>query len=445
MSKKIALIGAGSAVFSLNLIRDICLTPNLQGTTVSLMDISQPRLDGAYRLCKRYAAEVGIRLDLEKTTDRAAALQGADFVINTALAAGYDRLVDGWKIGQKYGYRYGGSLHFMHDEAFWINFYQLRLFDSLVQDILKICPDAWYLKVGNPVYAGSTMLTRKYPGLKFVGLCHGFSGVYDIMRTLGLEREQTTFQVPGVNHYVWLNEFRYKGEDAFPLLDGWIAEHENDPSAYTGELIPKKIDLYHRLGAYPIGDTGGVGGGSWPWWHHVDAATEARYHEDPTTWWNEYIHGGYAHVADIQRITADETVKLTEYFPPHHSGEVMISMIESIACDIPRELIGNISNRGYLVPGVPENLAVEVPLHVSGRGILGIQTTPLPEGVISYLLRDYAAPVEIELEAYEKGSKKLLLELVMQDPWTHSSDQAEKVLDEILALPYHQEMREHYK
>ena len=98
MSTKISIIGAGSAVFSLSLIRDICLTPNLQGSTVSFMDIDQERLDAAHTLCQRYAAEVGIQLDLQKTTDRRASMQGADFVINTALVAGnrtYDIMEDG--------------------------------------------------------------------------------------------------------------------------------------------------------------------------------------------------------------------------------------------------------------------------------------------------------------------------------------------------------------
>ncbi len=47
MAAKISLIGAGSAVFSLNLIRDICLTPNLAGSAISFMDIEPARLDAA--------------------------------------------------------------------------------------------------------------------------------------------------------------------------------------------------------------------------------------------------------------------------------------------------------------------------------------------------------------------------------------------------------------
>jgi translation elongation factor EF-Ts len=35
---KITIIGAGSAVFSLGLVRDLCLTPGLRGSTVCLME-----------------------------------------------------------------------------------------------------------------------------------------------------------------------------------------------------------------------------------------------------------------------------------------------------------------------------------------------------------------------------------------------------------------------
>jgi alpha-galactosidase len=185
---KISIIGAGSATFSLALVKDLCLTPNLAGSTVSFMDINGERLDVVYKLCKRYADDLGIRLSLEKTTDQRESLRGADFVINTALVVGHSGYRGGWSLGLKHGYRFGGSYHVMHDEGFWINFYQLRLFESIANDILDICPGAWYIKLANPVLAGTTYIGRKYRDLKLVGLCHGFSGVYRVAEALGLER-----------------------------------------------------------------------------------------------------------------------------------------------------------------------------------------------------------------------------------------------------------------
>jgi alpha-galactosidase len=445
---KIALIGAGSTVFSLNLIRDLCLTPSLRGSSVHFMDINPARLDAVHALCSRYAAEVRIQLDLQKTTDRRAALAGADFVINTALTAGYDRLFEGWGIARQRGYHYGGSLHVMHDEAFWINFYQLRFFESVVQDILDICPDAWLLQVGNPVLAGVTLLRRKYPQVRVVGLCHGFYGVYHLADALGLPHEGFTYEIPGVNHFVWLNRCFYKGEPVFPLLDEWIKTRAPAYWAQCGPgdpVGPKMLDLYQRFGVFPIGDTGSWGGGSWGWWYHTDAATERRWQEDPPAQWDAHFAKGSARFAAIERVQHEPSARVTEIFPPTHSHEIIVPMLESLACDIPRVLIGNVLNSGGYVPGIPHDLAVEVPTLVSARGIQPVQTTPLPAPIIAHALSDYVAPVNLELEAYTRRDRKLLLALILTDPFTRSERQARELLDAILALPYHTEMREHYR
>jgi alpha-galactosidase len=448
MAVKITLIGAGSAVFSLNLIRDLCLTPNLQGSTVSLMDINPERLDGAYHLCRRYAEELGIRLDLHPTTERRAALAGADFVINAALAAGYSRLQDGWALARQLGYRFGGSLHIMHDEPFWVNFYQVRLFESILQDIQELCPQAWYLQIANPVLAGITYLARTYPQVRIAGLCHGFGGVYHLARALGLDPEKITFEVPGINHFLWLTRLHHAGQDALPLLEAWSRTGGLEYGKACGmsdDLGPKAVDLYLRFGAFPIGDTCTVGGGSWGWWYHLDDETEARWKEAPTPWWEGYIAGGERRVAEIKRIVTDPSIRVTEHFPPRKSGESVIGIVESIACDLPRTFICNIVRAAELVPGVPTDIAVEVPCLVSARGIQGIETSPLPPLPLAYLLRDRVVPVRLELEAYRRRSKDLLVELILTDPWTKSADQARRLLDGILALPYHEEMRAYYQ
>jgi alpha-galactosidase len=48
------------------------------------------------------------------------------------------------------------------------------------------------------------------------------------------------------------------------------------------------------------------------------------------------------------------------------------------------------------------------------------------------------------LAAYTSHDRKLLLELIMQDPWTRSAEQARGLLDEIMALPFHDELREYF-
>jgi alpha-galactosidase len=448
MSTKISIIGAGSAVFSLSMIRDLCLTPHLAGCEVSFMDIDAARLDAAHRLSLRYADEIGAQLHLTKTTDRHESLQGADFVINTALVSGHRAMKEGWAIAKKHGYRFGGSYYIVHDEAFWINFYQYKLWDDVIRDMTEICPNAWHLLVGNPVLAGVTYVGRKYPHHKMVGLCHGYGGVYHLAEVLGLDRKDITFELPGVNHFIWLTKFYHKGEDAFPLVDRWIEEKAPEYWKTCGAsngLGPKAIDLYRRFGVFPIGDTGNPGGGTWPWWYHTDAETEARWQEDPTAWYEGYFKHTAERVAEIARLADDESARVTDAFPPRMSGESMIPIVESIAYDIPRTQIVNVMNRGEYVPGVPRDFQVEIPALVSKRGIQPIQTDGLPPAILAYIMHDRVAPVNIELEAYERGSKELLFQLVMMDPWSRSEAQALALIDDILALPYHTEMRDHYR
>ncbi|MDQ3225949.1 MAG: hypothetical protein M3Q50_04885 [Chloroflexota bacterium] len=483
MPPTIAIIGAGSAVFSLGLIRDLCLTERLHGCTVRLMDIDEARLEGISRLCQRYSEETGAGIETIATTDRREALDGADFVINTALVTGYGRMRAGWEVAARHGYRFGGSLHVMHDEPFWVNAYQLRFFDQVVQEVRELCPEAWYLQVANPVLAGITWLGRRYPDVKMVGLCHGFAGVYKLADALGLDHDHLTFEIPGVNHTVFLTHAYHDGQDIFPLLDEWIEQSAPaywetcPPSDYLG---PVAIDLYRRFGVFPIGDTCNPGGGSWPWWYHTDAATERRWHEDPAAWWARYFARGAQRVAEIEGAALDESRPVSAVFPPgamdewwkerffangepkfaaieravftvsrpippNLSGEVMVPLIESIVCDIPRMLIANVLNSGDFVPGIPRDFAVEIPTLVSKGGIAGIQTQGLPDAVLAQIWRDRVSPVTIELAAYDEGSRERLLELILADPWTTSLAQAEAMLDEILAMPGHEEMREWYR
>ena len=88
---KLAVIGAGSAQFSLGLVKDICLTESLNGSLISFMDIDADRLDVIHKLGARYAKELGADLRFESSTDRQQALQDVDFVINTASGSSHQK------------------------------------------------------------------------------------------------------------------------------------------------------------------------------------------------------------------------------------------------------------------------------------------------------------------------------------------------------------------
>src|SRR5579859_4477894 len=106
---RISVIGAGSGVFSLGLVKDLCLTENLQDSEVSFMDLNPERLATVHGLAVRYAAELGTRMRFEKTQDRLASLRDADFVINTASARTHQAQRRERELTVEHGYYYGGT------------------------------------------------------------------------------------------------------------------------------------------------------------------------------------------------------------------------------------------------------------------------------------------------------------------------------------------------
>ena len=124
----------------------------------------------------------------EKTTERKEALQGADFVINTALVGGHENQEEQRKVAEKHGY-YRGVGDVVSDYYPDIGCYrQLNFLIGLAQEMEEECPDAWLLQTSNPVFEGCNLLTRKTK-IKIIGLCDGFDlGRIMLTDALGLDK-----------------------------------------------------------------------------------------------------------------------------------------------------------------------------------------------------------------------------------------------------------------
>jgi len=447
---KIAVIGAGSTSFSLGIVRDVCLTEGLADSKVSLMDIDEKRLEDIYGLARRYAEELKREIDLERTIDRREALRDADFVINTALVVSHDKEEIQWRIARKYGYRRGYFMNSLAgDEALFTTFYQWKLIRSIIRDMEEVCPDAWYIQSANPQFIGISGRTHCDSRVKRAGLCHGIDGVRGIAKMLGLDWKYVSAQAPGMNHFIWMTHFLYKGEDAYPLLDEWIENEAQKfwDSPQCGDIGhpmgPKAVDLYRTFGLFPIGDTCTAGGGSWPWWYHTDDATEKRWKENPDAWYDRYHKNKKKQIEEVSRVVANPSASVTSFLPPVKSSESSVAIIDALANDREHVLQVNIPNRG-VIPSLPDDVVVEIPAIASGRGIQGIHVGDLPKALMIQMRRRLDA-LELELEAYIAGDKNRLIELVLMEPWSKSMDQVKGVLDEIMALPFNSEMGEHFK
>lgn len=444
---KIAVVGAGSATFSLGLVKDLCLTPNLAGSLVHFMDIDAERLAMITKLAQRYSSELGSDLRIANTLDLRTALTDADFVINTASAISHYHQRAIRDLTAKYGYYYGRVNLGSHQN--------LQLMLDVAHEMEETCPDAWLIQSGNPVYEGCTLMTRE-TDIKVCGLCHGHYGVYEIARTLGLtitDMKDLTWEAPGLNHNIWLTQCYYQGQDIYPLLDQWIEEKGEEywrthvaERTHDIQMSRGTIHQYHMYGLMPIGDTPRRGG----WWYHTDIDTKKHWFGEP--WGGPdtelarpfYVANLEKKMAQIHDVANDPKASVVDVFGAQKTREQQVPIIDGLVNNNEGYFQVNVPNYGAL-PGVPDDVVVEVPALVNKKGIQPIRVEPLPEKIMYEQILPEWLDMERELLAFHTGDRTMLLWNVLESQQTQSYDQAVGVLEEILAMPGHEAMNEHYE
>ena len=433
MPTQVTIIGAGSVVFSLGLVKDLCLTAGLKGTKVCFMDINEESLDVVCRLANRYAEDLGADLTFERTLDRQESLQGADFVINTATITHNEHFMKRRReLTARHGYFYG--------RTGMPEYHNLQMMLDVAHDMEETCPDAWVLLAGNPVFDGSTLMSRE-TGIKVCGLCHGHYGYREIARTIGLDPEKVTWQAPGLNHNVWLTHFYHDGEDAYPILEAWI---ENESEKYweekqkAGEISAQMslsaIHQYRMYGLMPVGDTPRRGG----WWYHTDLETRQRWYggkggNDTPAGRDRVLEGKEKKFEQMKEAAYDEKVRPIDLFGDKMTSEQHVPIIDGLVNDNEGQFQVNVPNNGAL-PGIPDDVVVELPAIVNKKGIQPLRVQPLPDKIMLECIYPDWLRMERTLEALLTGDLSMMLFSILESHQTRSYDQATEVLDALLHI-----------
>ena len=457
---KITIIGAGSVRFSLQLIGDIAKTENLAGSLVSLMDINEEKLEAIYVLAQKYVEDLGASLKLEKTMDMSQALEGTDFVIHSAAPSYPDRYDLITQIGEKHGYYRGidsQEFNMVSTYSYILCSYpDLKLSSEIAELMEKLSPQAYLLQTANPVFE-ATQFVSQSTGVKVIGFCHGFSGVFGAFHTLGLNPEEVDWQVAGVNHGIWLNRFLYRGENAYPLLDKWIEEesqHWQPENPWDVQLSPAVIDMYKFYGMLPIGDT--CRNGSWKYNYNLETKKkwDGKFgdidNEVERPRFHESLRKEKQKLLDLaEEVRRNSEVDLFQAYPEiftrdKMSGEQHIPFINGISGGPEARLILNLQNRG-VISGIPDDVVVEIPVIVSKDNIQPEKLDPdVTERTKNMYLMPRILRMRWALEAYTTGDKRVLEEILVRDPRTKSFEQVKAVLEEIMSLPINEEIARYF-
>lgn len=451
---KISIVGAGSALFSLGLVKDLCLTKGVAGAQVCFMDVNAERLKTVHRVATRYAAEMGAGLRFENTTNRQAALRDASFVVNTAYVKGHHHEAAMREVVAKHGYYYYGVHIALAD------YYQLQFALDLARDMERVCPNAWLIQSSNPVLDCCTLLTRE-TSIKVCGLCHGHLDYRDIAETINIDPDRVVAQAPGLNHNIWLTRFLYEGRDAYPLIDEWIATKADEywrthraTRTHDIQMSRAAVHMYQMYGLFPIGDTVRMGGSNTSlvgnWWYHTDLATKKYWFGEP--WGGPdtevarpvYVGNLERKLAQMNRIANDPRASMLKAFGTERTREQIVPIIDALVNNNEGQFQVNVPNRGAL-EGIPDNVVVEVPAIVNSKGIEPLHVGALPPKVMLNCILPSWLDMERNLLSFQSKDRSLLLWTALDSHQTRSYDQAVAVVEDLLAMDGNREMAEQFR
>jgi len=438
-NNRICLIGAGSAAFGPSMFNDLYLADSLEGSRIVLCDIDEEKLEMVYELLVAENERCGNKFYIERTTDRTAALENADFVISSVEV---DRFRFRWqdhKIPLKHGAKTrmgecGGPGGFFHSARI------IPLVVEIARDVERICPNALFINYSNPM-SRVCLAIKRATGIKVIGLCHqiGFFN-HHLPKMLDMPLEDLKMTVTGLNHFgflIGLEDFK-TGKDLLSVFDEKCPAYFKD-KWNRFEFSDLTFEVYKRFGYFPhAGD------------NHLceylqfgDEYTKIQDIKDWITLMEQYGEGTnkrmlkyYNKLKNVEEpYRKSQQGKLPEkgMLSLSPSGERAIPIIEAIINDKDSyESSVNIPNDS-LVDNLPQDLIIESPATVDKGGVQGVKIGNLPRNIAA-LLRIEASIQDLCVDAVLKESKDLALACLAMDTKVGSFKMAENIFNEITEI-----------
>jgi alpha-galactosidase len=414
---RIAFVGAGSTVFTRNLVGDVLRHPELRdATTFALMDIDADRLATAEIVTQRLIEAHGAAARVEATLDRRAALAGADYVVTSFQVGGYkpSTVVD-FEVPKRYGLRQtiadtlgvGGIMRGLRT---------IPVLLDVCRDLEELSPDALLLNYVNPMAMLCWAVAETSP-IRTVGLCHSVQHTAgELAADLGLPAAELDYRVAGINHVAFFLQLERGGEDLYPALRQVTPPDSNRV----------RYELFKHFGHFVTESSEHFAEYS-PWFIKDGREDLIERFNVPL---DEYPRRCERQIAEWEALR--EELRRGGAIGTERSHEYGADIIRACETGEPFRFNGNVPNRrgdGLLIDNLPADCCVEVPC-VAGAG--GIEPEP-----VGALPRQLAALMQtninvqgLTVEAALTGRREAVYHAAMLDPHTG----AELSLDEIRSL-----------
>jgi len=425
---KITIIGAGSLVFSRQLIWDILSFPELSDSEIFLMDIDEERLNLIVQLAQKMVEDKGWGAKIKSTLDRREALKGADYVIITIEVGGLDAYLNDIKIPDKYGINQNVGDTIGPGGVFRA-FRTIPVLLDICKDMEKLCPDAYLLNYTNPM-AINCWAMNKVSKIKKVGLCHSVQGTAKQLASyMQIPYKELSYWVAGINHMAWFLELKWEGKDVYPVLRKRIEENPmlwDVLEEYGGVKLKDEVrfQIFKHFGYFVTESP----------FHISEYVPYFRKNEKQMKelgishrWWLDYKR------ADMQIGKIKDQIAGRKEIKIEKSNEYAPQIIYSLWTGKPCRINGNVENKG-LITNLPDGCCVEVPCFVEKSGIHPCYVGNLPPQCAA-LNRTNINVQELAVKAALTGDKDVLFQAVALDPLTSSIlplDEIRKMVNEML-------------
>ncbi len=428
MPYKIVMIGAGSSMFTPQLVSLMIQSKALQGSTIALMDINPRRLELMDTLTRQLVEKSGLDFKIERTTNRREALTGADFVVTSIAVGGFDAWEKDIEIPARYGIfvPYGDSVG---PGGMSRLFRHTLPMVEMCKDLEEVAPRAWVFNYTNPA-SGLCYAMRQETSIKVISLCTNTVPLrYDKFgATLAGVKPGDVLLPPtvgGINHCSAITRLQLKdGTDAFPLVRKkarhpvvrWALETYN----ILPIVWPHWIEFYPMLSKPAAPYTGRAQGLALSFGMQVkDMAYETRR----ITQWEELVArwGRGEGEPDVSAIPETEPVQLVE-------------ILEALIEDKKEVHVLNLPNYGA-IENMQEDAIVEVGALVSAQSIQPLCVGRLPEGYAAWM-RLHVDVQKLAVQAAITGDRRIALQALQLDPFvagTLTLQQTSQMLDELLS------------
>jgi alpha-galactosidase len=406
---KIAFVGAGSAVFTRNLVGDILSLPALRDSAhFALMDIDAERLDTAEVVTRRLIDAHGARAEVSATTDRRAALDGADYVVTSFQVGGYrpSTVVD-FEVPKRHGLRQtigdtlgiGGIMRGLRT---------IPVLLDVCRDLEELSPDALLLNYVNPMAMLCWAVAEASP-IRTVGLCHSVQGTtQELANDLGIPASEIDQLAAGINHMAFFLRFEHRGEDLYPAL------REIDPPPWNRV----RYEVLKHFGSF-VTESSEHFAEYVPWFIKDGRDDLLERFNVPL---DEYPRRCERQIAEWEALRGELAISTEQ------SHEYGAHIIEACETGEPYRFNGNVPNRG-LIDNLPGDCCVEVPCVADADGITPQRVGALPRQLAA-LMQTNVNVQGLTVEAALTGRRDAIYQAAMLDPHTA----AELSLDEIATL-----------